>query len=112
MHMADPTFIVYVLELEPTVWDVPKFQKEHIGHARSRECLYIGQTAKTVEERLKLHLAGEDQSNKYVCGFFKKIRHDLVPQEMKSFLKREDALAAEAKLGEALRKLGHPVWYR
>ena len=110
--MATRTIIVYVLELKPAVWDIPKFRREHNGHTRSRECLYVGQTAKTVEERLKLHLAGLEQSNQYVRRFFEKIRQDLVPQEMKFFTSRQDAMAAEANLGEALRKLGHPVWYR
>lgn len=110
--MATRIIIVYVLQLKSAVWDVPKFQREHIGHVRSRECLYVGQTAKTVEARLKLHLAGQDQSNQYVYRFFEKIRDDLVPQDMKSFTSRLDAMAAEANLGEALRKLGHPVWYR
>lgn len=90
-------FNVYVIKLD-----------ESRGQGTSRPAVYVGQTAKSPEERFEQHKRGERHSRVVrdhgVC---------LCPELYERFNpigSRVDAEVAEARLAEALRRLGFTVY--
>lgn len=93
------TYRVYVLELEPKP-------------AGKKGWLYVGETEKTVEERIQDHVAMARNSkgplfSRKVAAHFKRRRKRLEPGAV--YMTREASKAAEKALAQRLREDGYEV---
>jgi hypothetical protein len=100
---------VYVIELDKAVKDIPGFSAVNPDYNPEKPCVYVGQTAKTPEDRFSQHLAG-NRANRYVRDHGQKLkpklyeRHNPLPT-------RTEAEEKEQWLAERLRAKGYGVWW-
>lgn len=87
---------VYVHELDA--------QQLGVQHAKA---FYVGETAKTVDERQQIHLSGSKQSSVAMEKAFLRRREDLEPK--RAFYSRWDSQAEEDALGRKLERQGFHV---
>ena len=99
-----PTFSVYVIELEESVCHRTACPSRLSGKPH----VYVGETKKSPEERFAEHLAGGFTSVPAVRNHAIRLRPRLY-QTWGPYQTREDALDAEARLAERLRKRGFCV---
>ena len=90
---------LYVLELEDAAGP---------GRLAGKPNLYVGQTQRTVLERLGTHLTDRIKGSRKVREYFRAIRFDLF-DGMVTYASEADALAAETRLAERLRGRGYSV---
>lgn len=90
---------VYVFELDDSAG---------AGRVADKPNLYVGETAKTILERLGTHLTDHQKGSGKVRLHFRAIRFDLF-EGLGPYGTRKDALREEAKLAEELRSLGYTV---
>ena len=100
---------VYVIELEKSVMEVKRFKDKNPNYDPQKPCVYVGQTAKTPEERLHQHLAGK-HSNHFVEKYGVRLRPKLYARH-NPLATREEAEAKERRLAERLRSRGYGVWW-
>ncbi len=107
---------VYVIELSRSVFtENAKFRAANPQYNGVLECLYVGMTSKTPEERLKQHLGGlrskkgHNLSSRIVRKYGKFLRPSLYAQIEP--MNRSDALKTEGELALQLRKQRYAVWY-
>jgi hypothetical protein len=112
------TYCVYVVELSKRVFtEDARFRAANPQFNGVLECLYVGMTSKTPQERFKQHKTG------YVSKKGHKISSNIV-QKYGSYLRpslydhinlkpmnREEALRMEEKLALDLRRKGYAVWF-
>ena len=95
-------FRIYVIELPSAAATDAKMMRENPDHDRKKECLYVGHTHKTVEERFDDHRLkrekGADITRKYGVV---RLRPDLAGN--KYALSRDKAKDIEEKLALKLR---------
>lgn len=104
--MSVRTFSIYVIELDDTIKSKSAFVRANPDG--TKECLYVGSTAKTAEERLADHRDGAASGSRFIRGYVKCLRPDLAPTSR--LLSRENAEAREKKHAESLRRRGFLVW--
>ena len=81
------------------------------------ECLYVGMTSKTPEERLRQHKTGyvNKKGHKLSANIVEKygtyLRHSLFDHINRKPMTRQQALMAEEKLAWDLRRQGYAVWF-
>ena len=81
------------------------------------ECLYVGMSSKTPEERLKQHLIGYrskrgyNLSSKLVATYGRYLRPSLYNDRNTNAMTRKEALVMEEKLALELRRQGYAVWF-
>lgn len=116
--MPRSTYRVYVVELSKRVFtEDARFRAANPQFNGVLECLYVGMTSKTPQERLKQHKTG------YISKKGHKISSNIV-QKYGSYLRpslydhinlkpmtREEALRMEEKLARDLRRKGYAVWF-
>jgi hypothetical protein len=109
---------VYVIELSKRVFtENLRFRIANPQFNGVLECLYVGMTSKTPQERFKQHKTG------YVSGKGIKLSANIV-QKYGIYLRpslydhinvkamtRQEALVMEEKLSLNLRRLGYAVWF-
>jgi predicted GIY-YIG superfamily endonuclease len=101
-------FRVYVIELDTSVLNVGRFRRAN--PRGGAECVYVGSTAKSAEDRWSQHMSGQFAQGRWVQRYGKYLRHDLMAgQEFKT---RAEAVRAERALALRLRKEGLSVWSR
>lgn len=97
-------YSVYVVELDaealPARW----------RGARVVGCLYVGQTAKTPEQRFDQHMRGGRLANTKVYKYGKRLRPDLY-RAWNPFESRQEAEAAEQALAMELEQRGFVVFW-
>jgi hypothetical protein len=99
---------VYVIELDPAVWDASaRFRRANPQRLPRRECLYVGMTGLTPETRFANHLAGV-RSSRLVHRFAKRLRPDLY--EGVNPMTYREAARMEKVLAKVLRSDGYGVW--
>jgi hypothetical protein len=103
------TYNVYVIELDKAVMNVRRFKKANPNHNPAMPCVYVGQTARTPEERLRQHLLGEC-SNAFVKRYGKELKPRLY-EKHNTVATRTEAEAKEQWLAERLRFKGYGVWW-
>ena len=108
--MATSKPCVYVIELKRTVLKNKKFLEKNPDIKKGKPCVYVGRTGLDPEERFKRHMSGIQSGRGYVKKFGKRLRPDLVPNNMKHFKTTEQAMSAEKELADQLRARGFPVW--
>lgn len=103
-------FGVYVIELDAKVLRSKKFMaKNSKTYLPGRDCLYVGHTQLTAEQRFLQHLEGEHGSP-IVRRFGLRLRPEFFAA-IDRFETRQEAMVREEQLGELLRAEGYGVWY-
>ena len=101
---------VYVIELDSKILKKKDFLKENPNRDPSQQCVYVGMTSKTPEERFKVHKSDSPKSSRKVREFgialMPKFYRDIKP------LTWREAVDREKELAEDLRSQGFAVWQR
>ena len=99
---------LYVIELADEARTVKRFQEANPKANPKMKCVYVGSTAKTPEERFKVHKAGGKQSSSIV----RKYGQRLVPTLYRDLplMTRPAAERKEKQLAKQLRAKGYTVW--
>lgn len=103
------TYNLYVVDLDKDVLSVKKFRDMNPGYIDDYPCVYVGQTAKSPDDRFDQHKAGI-HANRYVKKYGLRLRYKLFEQ-YNPISTRKEAEYKEALLGEHLRKRGFAVWW-
>ena len=97
VNQCKTAYRLYVIELQPN--------PERDGEAVA---VYVGETAKSREDRFVEHMAGGKRSSRHVAKRGIKLRPDLTPRQ--EYYAREASREAEARLAERLRGKGYAVY--
>jgi len=99
---------VYVIELTDEAKTVKKVKEANPQANAKMKCVYVGSTAKTPEERFKVHKAGGKQSSSIVYKYGRR----LVPAFYRDLplMTRPAAERKEKQLAKQLRAKGYTVW--
>lgn len=104
---------VYVVELDPSVQKNRRLgrrlAKANPDHDPSKECLYVGMTGLTPEERFEKHKEGIKSGRGYVREHGIRLRPDLY--DHLNPMAWEMATKMEAELAGRLRRQGYAVWW-
>lgn len=107
---------VYVVELSRKVFtEHARFRVANPQFNGVLECLYVGQTSKTPQERLKQHKDGyrNAKGHKLSASIVERYGIYLRPSlynHLPAFKTRKEALAAEKQLTLELRRKRYAVW--
>ena len=109
---------VYVIELSKKVFtENTKFRNANPQFSGVLECLYVGMTSKTPQERLQQHKTGYRNKKGYkisaniVEKYGRYLRPSLYEHLNEKPMNRQEALAMEEKLALDLRRQGYAVWF-
>lgn len=108
-------YTVYVIELARKVFSGDrKFREANPQYNGVLECLYVGQTSKTPQERLQQHRTGyrNAKGQKLSSNIVEKYGRYLRPSLYQHIgpLSRKEALEVEKGLALELRRKGYAVW--
>ena len=101
-------YSVYVVELRPDVLEKKAFAGKNADRREDKPCVYVGQTARTPEERFAQHQNGI-RSSRIVREYGVRLRPRL-HANVGPFETRAEAENGEKKLAERLRRRGFAVW--
>jgi hypothetical protein len=109
---------VYVIELSKRVFtENTKFRAANPQFNGVLECLYVGMTSKSPQERLKQHKTGyvNKKGHKLSANIVQKygryLRPSLYDHINTKQMNRQEALIMEEKLAWDLRRQGYAVWF-
>jgi len=107
---------IYVVELSKRAFsENAKFRRANPQFNGVLECLYVGMTSKTPEERLDQHLTGalSKKGHNLSSSIVKKYGMYLRPSLYRHLIPRNrtEALRMEDELGRQLRKMRYAVWW-
>ena len=102
-------YYIYVIELDPVVADLRKFQEKNPKYIKGNGCVYVGQSFRKPEIRFEQHKE-EYKSNKYAKRFGLKLLPDFY-EKYNPIPTRKDAEDIEEMLGKELRNRGIGVWF-
>ena len=112
------TYKVYVVELSKRVFtENAKFRAANPQFNGVLECLYVGMTSKTPQERFSQHKTGyvnkkgHKLSAAIVYKYGRYLRPSLYDHINLKSMNREEALLMEKKLALDLRRKGYAVWF-
>ena len=100
---------VYVIELRREVLESSRFRLKNPDHRPDKPCVYVGQTARSPEERFEQHLAGI-RVNAYARDYGFRLKPRLF-KYLQGYTTRREAEQAERRLAERLRRRGYAVWW-
>ncbi|HRD52211.1 MAG TPA: ribose-5-phosphate isomerase [Flavobacteriales bacterium] len=108
-------YTVYVIELARKVYtDDWRFRKANPQYNGVLECLYVGMTSKTPQERFAQHKTGalSKKGHDLSSAIVKKYGRYLRPSLYRDIgpLSRAEALEVEKGLALELRRKGYAVW--
>ena len=116
--MTRVIYKVYVVELSKRVFtESAKFRAANPQFNGVLECLYVGMTSKTPQERFKQHKTGfinkkgQKLSSNIVQKYGSYLRPSLYDHINLKPMTREEALVMEQKLALHLRRKGYAVWF-
>ncbi len=116
--MPNTNYKVYVIELSKRVFtENYKFRAANPQFNGVLECLYVGMTSKTPEERFKQHKTGYVNKNGHKLSAYvaekygSYLRPSLYNHINLNPMTREQALIMEKKLALDLRRQGYAVWF-
>ncbi len=105
------TFNVYVIELDPEILNKDAdFRERNPNQEGGKECLYVGMTSKTPEERFEIHKAGGEHASKKVTLYGLYLRRNLY-RKYNPLMTQEIAYLVEDWLAKKLQKEGYGVWW-
>ena len=104
-----PTCRIYVIRLNPEVRTVKRFREANSLASENAECLYVGMTACSAEERFDQNRRGYK-----ACSFVRKYGKELAPELFPGteLLPVEAAKELEIDHAESLRTRGYAVWQK
>ena len=110
------SYAVYVIELDRKVWNERKKFRDANPHFDGKlECLYVGMTSNTPEERFRKHKTGHRnrKGHKISSPIVEKFGLCLRPSLYAKFnpMSKDKAVRMEKELAESLRKRGYAVWW-
>jgi hypothetical protein len=112
------TYKVYVIELSKRVFtENARFRAANPQFIGVLECLYVGMTSKTPQERFRQHKTGyvnkkgHNLSASIVYKYGSYLRPSLYDHINLKPMNREEALLMEQKLALDLRRKGYAVWF-
>lgn len=111
------TYVVYVIELSRKVFtENAKFRMANPQFNGVLECLYVGMTSKTPQERFEQHRSGyrNKKGHKLSSNIVQKYGRYLRPSlynHIDPMKTRAEALKMEEQLALELRRKGYAVWY-
>ncbi len=110
------SYHVYVIELSKRVFsENRKFRDANIQYNGTIECLYVGMTSQSPEERFKKHKTGcrTKKGHKISSNIVEKYGLYLRPSlyEHLNPMTKEEALKMEEQLSLELRCKGYAVWF-
>jgi hypothetical protein len=112
------SYCVYVIELRRKVFtENAKFRNANPQFNGVLQCLYVGMTSKTPEERFMQHRTGyvNKKGHKLAANIVLKygayLRPSLYSHLNQNPMTREEALKMEEKLALDLRRKGYAVWF-
>ena len=116
MDMARKTYSVYVVELSKRVFtENTRFRSANPQFNGVLECLYVGMTSKTPEERLRQHLNGARSKKGFnlASKIVQKYGLYLRPSLYRHLnpLTREEAIKKEEALAKRLIRMRYAVWW-
>lgn len=97
VNRCKTVYRLYVIELEPNI--------EKDGEARA---VYVGETAKSREDRFEEHAEGGIRASRHVAKRGVKLRPDLTPRQ--EYYTRKASKGAELRLADRLREKGYAVY--
>ncbi|HSZ84881.1 MAG TPA: hypothetical protein VK787_02560 [Puia sp.] len=116
--MPTLTYQIYVIELSKRVFtENIKFRAANPQFNGVLECLYVGMTSKTPQERLNQHKTGyvNKKGHKLSANIVQKygryLRPSLYDHINAKQMNRQEALIMEEKLAWDLRRQGYAVWF-
>lgn len=116
--MPNTNYKVYVIELHKRVFtENYKFRAANPQFNGVLECLYVGMTSKTPEERFKQHKTGyvNQKGHKLSAYIVEKYGSYLRPSLYNHIninpMNQQQALLMEKKLALDLRRQGYAVWF-
>ena len=116
--MPVTTYKVYVIELSKRVFtENARFRAANPQFNGVLECLYVGMTSKTPQERFQQHKTGyvnkkgHKLSASIVYKYGSYLRPSLYDHLNLKSMSREQALLMEEKLAWDLRRKGYAVWF-
>jgi hypothetical protein len=98
---------VYVIELDPAIYNVARFRRANPDHDITKPCVYVGCTGLTPEQRFAKHKAGV-RANRYVQRFGLRLLPRLYAYA--NPMPYNAARDMEVELAIALREEGYAVW--
>jgi predicted GIY-YIG superfamily endonuclease len=98
---------VYVIELDPAIYNSARFRKANPDHDLTKPCVYVGCTGLTPEQRFEKHKAGI-RANKFVQRFGMRLLPKLYAYA--NPMPYDAARDMEVELAIALREQGYAVW--
>jgi hypothetical protein len=98
---------VYVIELDPAIYNSARFRKANPDHDITKPCVYVGCTGLTPEQRFEKHKAGI-RANKFVQRFGMRLLPKLYAYA--NPMPYDAARDMEVELAIALREQGYAVW--
>ena len=113
--MPPTTYHVYVIELSRRVFNEDaRFRAANPQFNGVLECLYVGMTSKTPQERFQQHKTGyrNAKGHKLSANIVQKYGRYLRPSLYQDIgpMSREEALDVEKGLTLELRRKGYAVW--
>lgn len=111
MPRAKRTYCVYVVDLDPRVWQERATMRKanpRYSPLAGAGFLYVGMTSHTPEERFAVHKAGGELSAPVVRRFGRYLRPRLYQAYKR--MSQADAEEMERYLAERLRRKGYAVW--
>lgn len=104
-----PTCRVYVIRLHPAVRKAKRFREANSLASENAECLYVGMTSCSAEERFDQHKRGYK-----ACSFVRKYGKELAPELFPGtdLLPVETGKKLEIDHAESLRRQGYAVWQK
>ncbi len=115
--MPKTEYCVYVIELSKRVFtENYRFRAANPQFNGVLQCLYVGMTSKTPEERLKQHKTGyrNQKGHKLSSNIVEKYGLYLRPslyRHIAPFATRKEALNMEEQLALELRRQRYAVWF-
>ncbi|WP_280153413.1 hypothetical protein [Piscinibacter sp. XHJ-5] len=98
---------VYVVELDDSVWNEPRFRRANPDHRLGLPFVYVGMTGTDPDLRFDRHKAGI-QANRFVQRYGLRLLPRLY--EVYNPMPYEGAREMEVELAIALRERGYGVW--
>lgn len=113
---ASKKYHVYVIELSKRVWsERAKFRAENPQYNGVAECLYVGMTSLSPQQRFKKHVSGarSKKGHKISSNYVEKYGLYLRPSLYTHLepMSRTEALQMERTLALKLRKQRFAVWF-
>ena len=98
---------VYVVELDPRVWNEPSFRRANPDHDITKRCVYVGMTGLDPDQRFDRHKAGI-QANRFVSEYGLRLLPALYA--VYNPMPYDAARDMEVELAIGLREQGYGVW--